>query len=115
MFPTFPNMTALVFFGIPSLVLIHVGRSILQAGDLIRSFAAGVALVACLLGAMGMLPAHGEHRCVQEWVGLSLSGIALCICLLRIRGGGWSTRVVTCVALYLTFAWGLLVTGCLRG
>jgi hypothetical protein len=115
MFPVFPNMTALLYFGIPFLALTFVGKATWQSGDFIRIVALGVTLAAALLGAIGMLPDQIEHRCMQEWLGLALSGIALCICSLRLRGGNRANGFVLCAAIYLTFAWGLLVTGCRKG
>jgi hypothetical protein len=56
MFPVFPNMTALVFFGIPSLTLIFVAKAVLHSGDAIRILALGTTLAAALLGTIGMLP-----------------------------------------------------------
>ena len=113
--PSLPEHDGLGIFGIPFLALTLVGKATWQSGDFIRIAALGVTLVAALLGAIGMLPDQIEHRCMQEWLGLALSGIALCICSLRLRGRNRAKGFVLCAAIYLTFAWGLLVTGCRKG
>jgi hypothetical protein len=114
MFPSFPNMAALLFFGMPLLGLIFIARSFLKQGKTgVRGGVLLLTIAAALLGFIGEIPGIAQANCREEWFGLGLASGALCLSVLSGMPKNWRTIAVAIAALYLTCAWALLLQGCL--
>jgi hypothetical protein len=106
------NATALIFFGLPLLGLVGLAKALFLSRSIFAKASVLLAAISALLGTVGMISTAVPPSCVQEWLGLAISLLAVCIALTQIKGGTWRSILVLVLGVYLSVAWGLLVTGC---
>jgi hypothetical protein len=104
--------TALIFFGLPLLELAGLAKALFLSRATVAKASLFLAIISALLGTVGMISTSAPPSCVQEWVGLAISLLTVCLSLTQVRGGAWRIIVLLVLDVYLSVAWGLLVTGC---